>query len=500
MHDGRAIEMKENIMRCGIISVCFIFALVSTAQAITVHVPADQPTIQAGIDAAVDGDTVLVAPGTYVENINFNGKAITVKSGNGAEVTTIDGNQSGTVVAFGNGEELDSIIDGFTITNGLAGSGGGITCGENSSPTIKSNIITGNNTNGNIGHTGGGGIFTLSSSPLIIDNLISQNTGDWSGGGIYCYYYSNPIITNNIIIYNKAVSSAENGHGGGIACRVDSSPLIMNNVICHNESNSNAGGIYCFLASSPAIVNNIIFGNKASIVGGGICLQRGNSPTIYNSILWNNTAPAGHEIAVLFYHTPSSLSVSYSDVQGGEAGVFVDSSCTLNWGAGMIDADPLFVDPTGGDFHLKWDSPCRDTGDNSAPNLPAEDFEGDPRIAYGTVDMGADEFYHHLYYTGNATPGASIELKFTDLPGSSPVGLYYCVSGVLDPPIPGAYGSWYLLPPVFGTGPIGTIPSNGVMVLPIALPSSLPAPFDIYMQAIIGTPLKLTNLCTINVE
>ena len=98
----------------------------------TINVPGDQPTIQAGIDASFDGDIVLVQPGTYVENINFNGKAITLGSlfyttqdTIYISQTIIDGNQNGSVVIFENEEDSNSVITGFTITNGLADYGGG---------------------------------------------------------------------------------------------------------------------------------------------------------------------------------------------------------------------------------------------------------------------------------------------------------------------------------------------------------------------------------------
>ena len=105
-------------------SAFLVFSL--AAFSATIHVPGDQPTIQAGIDAAVNGDTVLVAPGTYVEYIDFKGKAITVTSELGPDVTVIDGNQAGRVVTFNSGEGLDSVLEGFTITNGYAGYGAGI--------------------------------------------------------------------------------------------------------------------------------------------------------------------------------------------------------------------------------------------------------------------------------------------------------------------------------------------------------------------------------------
>jgi len=217
-----------------------------------------------------------------------------------------------------------------------------------------------------------------------------------------------------------------------------------------------------------------------------------------NTILWGNSAQTGKEIWIGDSSYPSTLTISYSDVEGGQASCYVDSGCTLNWGAGMIDAAPLFVDLTICDLHLSWDSPCKDTGDNLAANLPAVDFEGDPRIAYGTVDIGADEFHRHLYYTGNATPGGSLEMKFVSEPGTAQVGLIIGFS-VFDPPLPSAWGDWYIKPPPMIIIPgLGPIPSNGVYVLPGTLPPTPAGPYTAYFQAMIG--MKLSNLCTMNVE
>jgi serine protease len=101
-----------------------LFALVIApcVLASTIQVPKDQPTIQGGIDAAIDGDMVLVAPGTYYENIDFKGKAITVTSSGGPKVTTMDGGQVNQVVTFASGEGPSSVLSGFTIQNGRSGS------------------------------------------------------------------------------------------------------------------------------------------------------------------------------------------------------------------------------------------------------------------------------------------------------------------------------------------------------------------------------------------
>jgi hypothetical protein len=176
-----------------------VFFLLSTLLYSTIiNVPADQPTIQAGIVAAVDADTVLVQPGTYVENINYNGKLITVASlflttqdTTYISQTVIDGNQDGSVVTFISGEDSTTILCGFTITNGSAGNGGGIYF-NNSNPILSNLIITDNY--GSIG----GGIDCHYSSPSLKNVIISGNSCS-IGGGIYCENNSNPELINCIM-------------------------------------------------------------------------------------------------------------------------------------------------------------------------------------------------------------------------------------------------------------------------------------------------------------
>ncbi|MFQ6616013.1 MAG: hypothetical protein ACE5HZ_04505, partial [Fidelibacterota bacterium] len=128
-----------------------LFLFTSTASANTIRVPQDHTTIQAGIDAAVDGDTVLVDTGRYVENINFNGKNIVVGSlyvvmqdTSYITRTIIDGDSSGSVVTFESGEDSTAVLAGFTLTNGLALWGGGIYCNASSRPHLVGLKISGN--------------------------------------------------------------------------------------------------------------------------------------------------------------------------------------------------------------------------------------------------------------------------------------------------------------------------------------------------------------------
>jgi len=169
------------------------------ALANTISVPADQSTIQAGIDAAVNGDTVLVADGEYSGtgniNLDFWSKYIVVMSENGPLACIINCLASGQGFYFHSGETNSAVVDGFTILGGNNNYGGGIRI-ENSSPTITHCVIR-----NNYGYYGGG-IYMNNASPLIVRCTVANNSAT-NGGGIY-FTNSSPLITTSIISGNAS--------------------------------------------------------------------------------------------------------------------------------------------------------------------------------------------------------------------------------------------------------------------------------------------------------
>ena len=309
-----------------------LFSFLSYAAVITV--PGDYANIQTAINASTNGDEIIVSPGTYVENINFGGKNITLRSTeptNPSVVasTVINGNNAGSVVTFSGSELTTCVLSGFIITNGYATQGGGI-CGDGSMATIENNNIIGNSTYGSYPYRRGGGIYKCNGT--IRNNIISGNTAR-AGGGVYeC--------------------------GGS----------ILNNTICGNSASSYGGGLhYC----NGTILNNTIAGNTALYYGGGIYYSYG---IIINCIIWDNSAPWNSQIA--YSSTPF-----YSCVQDWTRG-----------GRGNISADPKFADPLNENYHLVPDSPCIDTGYiYYLFGQYISDIDGECRIAGNSLDMGSDE-------------------------------------------------------------------------------------------------------------
>ena len=382
---------RLNVHRIRLVLAVSIAAIVlgsiKPANAATIEVGAgegrDFDTIQAGIDAASDGDTVLVAPGEYIitEPITFRGKAITVMSEAGPDETiirmgTLADTNRGSIVIFENNETAASVLDGFIITGGSgtwvqdAAYGGGILF-DASSATVRNCTIVQNRAG-----RGGGVVSAYPCSPTLIDCIISENSSIRSGGGLSAYVGASLTLTNCVVKGNAAGSEggglmcytnsvvtltyctiAENSAeltGGGV-CNGEDSSVTMTHCVIEGNTASWGGGLATYSPSSTAIINCVnctIWGNSASISGGGLgCYQGGASATVTNSIFWGNTAPKGDQSALT--HGASTLTVTYSNVAGGRDRVTIEGGSTLNWGAGNIDVDPYFADPNNDDYHLK---------------------------------------------------------------------------------------------------------------------------------------------------
>lgn len=376
-----------------------------------INVPGDSPTIQGAIDVAGRGDTVLVAPGTYFENLNFGGKAITVESTQGPVATIIDGNQAGSVVTFASGEGPSSVLRGFTLQRGLAGFDGGGVYILDSSPTVEGNIITDNRTcadgagitaafssariEGNLitnnrqsfcsGGAGGGISVRGAGQAQIIDNVITGNSNSF-GGGIDLFAAGAPTIRGNVIRANTA------SFGGGIDIVNVSDASIVQNLITGNHAGQ-GGGIYWLVPSGargPLLVNNTIASNQADTQGSGIFASGFDSQAqLFNNIVAGASGQQAIYCDQFYDPAPPILMANNVFSNGAEAygGTCGDPTGTN----GNISADPLFVNPAGTDYHLAVGSPSIDSGDNSAPELPAVDLDGVPRIVGGIVDQGVYE-------------------------------------------------------------------------------------------------------------
>jgi hypothetical protein len=393
-------------MRKPLLFIILFFTAVLPYSAIcnTIHVPADFSTIQEGINASANGDTVLVEPGTYFENLNLNGKDITLCSkyfttGNTAFIssTIIDGSNADRVITINQGEDSSCQIIGFTIQHGNSPSIPGVTYG-------------------------GGGIFIVDTSPQIHNCIIQNNYAPGYGGGLCLYGNSSAKVLNCTIQNNTADS-----FGGGVFmgdCSTDAeitNCIISGNTItCNCDFNGGGGGVNLY--HTGKLVNCLIVNNSApnaSIGGGGVHCDWGDEAThsilVIGCTIANNTALNNGGVSYVIVGGEFRNCIIWGNIDqfGGisnyDGNTYVNC-CTdpLPAGAGNISSDPMFVNPTSTNFRLSTGSPCIDTGDNSYNSQPL-DLDGNPRISNINIDMGAYE--QNIATTVNVQIGSGSDLS-----------------------------------------------------------------------------------------
>ncbi|MCF7823508.1 MAG: FG-GAP-like repeat-containing protein [Candidatus Marinimicrobia bacterium] len=338
--------------------LAFLFIAFSMVNAAIINVPDDQSTIQLGIDASTNSDTVLVQPGTYVENINFSGKNIVVGSlflttqdTSYISSTIIDGNENGSVVKFESGESTDAALIGFSIINGL--------------------------------NTQGGGIYVYGSGATL-KNLRIKDNGAWDNGGGLCLYSNdNSVVVSDCIIKDNYLTYSI-GRGAGITFGTSTTKqLLMTNTLIAGHSAAECAGIYTE-SGNAVLINCTVTNNIAGSRGGAIGIRGSDCHIdIFNSILSNNFP---EEVYVLTDVFPvNTLNASYSLLGEG-------------WlGESNIVGDPAFINTS--EYSLSSNSPCIGAGIDSIEideiwyYAPDTDINGNPRPnpASSKPDIGAYE-------------------------------------------------------------------------------------------------------------
>lgn len=437
---------------------------------------ADFRTIQAAVDAAKTGDTIVLEPGVYTGDGNWDvrlaKKAVTIRSidANDPDIvaaTVIDCRgvakvgRRAFVMTENSGAHLTlaglTIINGQTLyyggaiwcndagltvinctfSNNESGSWGGAVCAVNSTVTFKGCTFTNNrshNLTGGAVYCGnsiasfsnctfesniGNAVVGRESGMTLVDCFFGNNAGQ-DGGGLHIYAGIENIeaylnMSRCVFVGNTSNASGGAFHGlsahgkidrctfidnttradGGAIYTRHSTLAVTNSLFLNNTAAGMGGAVANSFHTTPQFVNCTFVGNKADAGGAFVCTRNAN-PLISHSILWDNAAITGPSLYLKHVsggNYTAQATIEYSNIKHGPASTHTDPGCTLIWGKGNINADPLFTGPFRGDYRLSTDSPCIDAGDPAfIPPAGAADLDGAPRLYGAAVDMGAYEF------------------------------------------------------------------------------------------------------------
>lgn len=374
----------------------------------TINIPTDYQTIQEGIDIAEAGDTILVSPGTYVENLIWNAPPGVKLFGSSALDCIIDGNNSGSVLRFGDrsllnpdstGFEDITIISNFTLKNGHAegegdsNHGGGISIAVVGFKPIFENLIIENN----YAHEWGGGIYSYYGAPSISNSIIKNNDARWDGGGIYVHALSDTVKIDQVEIINNTAS-----HSAAIYSQSGTKMILTQSLICNNSS---SGPIISTYNVGIEIDKCTIANNQSEIGALFILHNSGDELLIDNCILWGNQPIQAYIYNANNFIVNSSNIESVSDnliIVDNSAGIYDAPYYYSNedysgivfisnngeeptWGNDNINQNPLFCDPSNLDFTLAQNSPSVGISSDGSP------------LTMGAYDVGCEEVLSNVY-------------------------------------------------------------------------------------------------------
>ncbi len=292
-----------------------------------IHVPAESPSIQAAIAIAADGDSILVAPGTYSGGgfigVSLLGKDLLIMGG-GSDSTTLDCAGAGRAFDINQGESAFALIQGFRIVNGFV--------------------------QGYVGQ--GGGLRVSGASPTLRDLVVSDCTASDRGGGMYLD--NSQSLLEDVVVERCGDHLDFDAYGGGIACHLGA-PTLRRVLLAGNEAGRDGGGLYC-QDSDPQLEQVTLVGNVSDAGGGGLGCDQSASPTLTGCLTADNAAATGG--GIYCRDAGSAPAIACSDVfanAGGNYGGTLADQTGIN---GNISADPLFCDAPGGEYTLDALSPC----------------------------------------------------------------------------------------------------------------------------------------------